>query len=188
MKKLLCPICESASVHEETFSKHLTHRGTAFEVVGLKSMACDECGASFFGAGQAEHNREKVSAAKAEQVLGVKPQWIASFRQRLGITQGEAGRLFGGGKIAFCRYESGTVSPSQALVRLLLLADKIPGVVDVLRMIANDEAEVAPLLTPQELLKSWSDELTRSFEYEGLRKIWAANQGDFDGADLKDAA
>jgi putative zinc finger/helix-turn-helix YgiT family protein len=188
MEHVNCPVCDSNEVREEIFSNRMTHRGTAFDVPNLKSMRCSHCGTSFYGDGHAEHNRQQVLRAKAEKVLGVTPQWICAFRKRMNLTQGEAGRIFGGGKIAFSRYEAGDVTPSQALVRLLLVSDRLPGAMEMLRRIAADESAVAPLLSPDELLETWGAELKSSFEYEGVLRMLSANQSDFDGADLKDAA
>lgn len=188
MSKVSCPICDSANVRTEEFCRRMVHRGKQFEVTGLVATRCSNCGSSFFAHGQSEHNQKRVQQAKSEQVLGVTPEWICSLRTRLKITQGEAGKLFGGGKIAFCRYESGTVAPSQSLVRLLLLADRLPGAFEELRKIAFDESAVMPLMGAESLLASWSEQLADSQEFERVKAMWSANQSDFDGADLGNAA
>jgi transcriptional regulator with XRE-family HTH domain len=62
----------------------------------------------------------------------VKPNTISRIRKALGLTQAEAGKLFGGGPRAFTKYESGEVKPSAGLQRLLYCADKFPTMLGVL--------------------------------------------------------
>ena len=54
------------------------------------------------------------------------PLVIKAIREVCGLSQQEAARVFGGGPKAFEKYESGEVSPSSAMVRLLLLAAEHP--------------------------------------------------------------
>lgn len=46
---------------------------------------------------------------------------IRKLREKLKLTQKEAGELLGGGANSFQKYESGEVSPSQSMINLLLL-------------------------------------------------------------------
>ena len=54
------------------------------------------------------------------------PDEIRSIRERLGLTQAEAGELIGGGPRAFTKYETGTVKPSAAVINLLRLLEANP--------------------------------------------------------------
>lgn len=54
------------------------------------------------------------------------PLAIKAIREACLLSQREAGEVFGGGAKAFEKYESGEVSPSGAMVRLLLLAARRP--------------------------------------------------------------
>jgi len=54
------------------------------------------------------------------------PLAIRAIRERCSLSQADAARLFGGGPKAFEKYESGEVSPSSSMTRLLLLAAKYP--------------------------------------------------------------
>jgi HTH-type transcriptional regulator/antitoxin MqsA len=62
----------------------------------------------------------------------VKPGTIKGIRTRLGLTQDEAGKLFGCGPRAFHKYETGEVKPSGGMQRLLYCADKFPTMLGVL--------------------------------------------------------
>ena len=54
------------------------------------------------------------------------PVVIRAIRQRCGLTQREAGLLFGTGEKSFEKYESGEIQPSAPTKRLLKLAMEMP--------------------------------------------------------------
>ncbi|MFO0004986.1 MAG: type II TA system antitoxin MqsA family protein, partial [bacterium] len=60
---------------------------------------------------------------------------VRRVRKRLKLTQEEAGRIIGGGRRAFQRYESGTTPPSDAAVGLIALLERHPEEIDFLRSI-----------------------------------------------------
>lgn len=60
---------------------------------------------------------------------------VRKVRKRLGLTQEEAGRLIGGGRRAFQKYESGAMPPSDAAVGLIEILDRYPEEVAFLRAI-----------------------------------------------------
>lgn len=81
------------------------------------------------GADLAESDRafRELKAAYAAHVRKV--------RKRLKLTQEEAGRLIGGGRRAFQKYESGVMAPSDAAVGLIEVLNRHPEEVEVLRAI-----------------------------------------------------
>ena len=58
---------------------------------------------------------------------------VKAVRKKLGLTQEEAGRIIGGGRRAFQRYESGATPPSEAAVGLIEILDRHPGELETLR-------------------------------------------------------
>ena len=60
------------------------------------------------------------------------PQEIRHIREKLGLTQVEAGELLGGGPRAFTKYESGTIKPTTATANLLRLLDAKPSAISTL--------------------------------------------------------
>ena len=60
---------------------------------------------------------------------------IKAVRKKLDLTQEEAGRILGGGRRAFQKYESGTMQPSEAAVGLIEILDRHPEEVTTLRNI-----------------------------------------------------
>lgn len=64
---------------------------------------------------------------------------VRRVRKRLKLTQEEAGRLIGGGRRAFQKYESGTTPPSDAAVGLIEILDRHPEEIELLKAIRPAE-------------------------------------------------
>ena len=54
------------------------------------------------------------------------PSEIREIRDRLRLSQAEAGELIGGGPRAFQKYESGAITPAASVINLLILLDRDP--------------------------------------------------------------
>jgi putative zinc finger/helix-turn-helix YgiT family protein len=67
----------------------------------------------------------REAGAKAKHAT-LTPLVIRAIREACGLSQKEAAHVFGGGPKAFEKYESGEVTPSSAMTRLLLLAARRP--------------------------------------------------------------
>lgn len=57
------------------------------------------------------------------------PEDIRRIRERLGLSQVEAGELLGGGPRAFTKYETGTIKPAASIVNMLRLLDANPSTI-----------------------------------------------------------
>lgn len=62
---------------------------------------------------------------------------VRRVRKRLKLTQEEAGRIIGGGRRAFQKYESGATPPSDAAVGLIELLERHPEEIEFLRSIRS---------------------------------------------------
>ncbi|MVT69469.1 hypothetical protein GPL21_30715 [Bradyrhizobium pachyrhizi] len=80
------------------------------------------------------------------------PQEIRRIREKIGLSQVEAGELLGGGPRAFTKYESGTIQPTTATANILRLLDANPSAI-----ITLSGGKVAPM----------ESESTRPFEVTG---------------------
>ena len=58
--------------------------------------------------------------------LALEPDEIRAIRERLRLSQVEAGELLGGGPRAFTKYEAGTIRPRASVVRLLRVLETNP--------------------------------------------------------------
>jgi HTH-type transcriptional regulator/antitoxin MqsA len=123
-KKRQCPVCMEGHLERKKKQIKLEYLGYSC-LVGSTALWCDTCDEGIY---------EGVDAVKADEQLAefyeqIKTE-IASdikrIRLRLGLKQGEAGKIFGGGKNAFSRYETMQVEPPRSTVLLLGLLDKNP--------------------------------------------------------------
>ena len=62
---------------------------------------------------------------------------VRSVRKKLRLTQEEAGRIIGGGRRAFQKYESGATPPSDAAVGLLEILNRHPEELETLKSIRS---------------------------------------------------
>lgn len=62
------------------------------------------------------------------------PGEVRRIRKKLGLTQREAGEIFGGGIRAFSQYERGETRQGKSLDKLLRLLDKHPELLDEVRV------------------------------------------------------
>jgi HTH-type transcriptional regulator/antitoxin MqsA len=69
------------------------------------------------------------------------PEAVRRIRKRLHLTQKDAGRLIGGGPNAFQKYESGDVVVSHAVMSALLLLDRDPSGLSVLKQRVHRKEE-----------------------------------------------
>ncbi|BBK32872.1 HTH-type transcriptional regulator/antitoxin MqsA [Stella humosa] len=127
-------------IHPET--GQLLRRGTRIRTIVFGSMSRavevpgwypdDEGDSIHSGTDLAESDRvfQALRAAYAAHVRKV--------RKQLNLTQEEAGRLIGGGRRAFQKYESGATPPSDAAVGLIEILHRHPEELEVLRSIRTD--------------------------------------------------
>lgn len=87
----------------------------------------DDTDALFSGAdlAESEHVFQELKAEYAAHVRRV--------RKQLKLTQEEAGRLIGGGRRAFQKYERGAMAPSDAAIGLIEILARNPQEVEVLK-------------------------------------------------------
>lgn len=79
-----------------------------------------------------------VEEMRAEYAVAVR-----RLRKSLKLSQEAAGRIFGGGKRAFQKYEAGKMPPSDAAVGLIELVRRDPRAIDVLTSLPGRSREAA---------------------------------------------
>ncbi len=108
-----------------------TYKGETTVIPAVRGDFCPACGESVL----APVESKRVSAAMLEfnkQVNAsiVDPAFIARVRKKLALDQRQAAAIFGGGANAFSRYENGKTKPPLALVKLLMLLDRHPNLLN----------------------------------------------------------
>lgn len=131
-----CPVCGGAELVANT------SRLMPFEWQGKETMlevrgdACPLCGEIILNEENAARVEEQMKTFK-DGAASEYPAFIKSVRGKLGLTQKEAGELFGGGVNGFSRYELGKASPPTSLVALFRLLDKHPALLEEIRQGAS---------------------------------------------------
>ena len=137
----VCPSCREGHLHEATRERVFRPHGKEV-VVQLLTSTCDHCGAEATSAAQHQENLYRLAARKTNYGELLMGQEILALRRRYGLTQQQASRIFGKGKIAFSRYESETTYPDESTTRLLTMAIEKP---DALRWLADRAGVEIPL-------------------------------------------
>lgn len=116
----LCPICGEGHVTaqvQEIESDYKGHKAT----LPLHYRLCNICTSDFAGTPESKLNRRVLVAFRKRidgLLTGVE---IAALRKQYQMTQGQAARLFGGGPVAFSKYENDDVAQSESMDNLLRL-------------------------------------------------------------------
>lgn len=119
--KPMCPICGEGYLTNFVHKNDVEYNGQATQLDMHYSM-CDACGSEQADAAQTRTNKRAMIAFR-KQVDGLLTGTeVRALRERLGITQAEAADIFGGGPVAFSKYESDDVAQSEAMDKLLRLA------------------------------------------------------------------
>ena len=119
-KQELCPLCGAGHVttHSEMVESEYKKQKAMLPLVFKQ---CDTCGSDFAGSAEAKLNKRALMAWR-KQVDGLLTgQEITTLRRIYKMTQGQAAKMFGGGPVAFSKYENEDVAQSEAMDTLLRL-------------------------------------------------------------------
>lgn len=139
-----CPLCENGMLHEHVEYETQEYKGKII-TSPLYFNECDFCGTEQADTVISRKNKRAHIAAKktADGLLCGKQ--VRELRVQWGISQSEAAKIFGGGPVAFSKYESDDVAQSESMDKLLRLAKKMPQVLKSLAMSANVQLGEASL-------------------------------------------
>lgn len=117
-----CGFCGKDELQSITETEHFQYRGNPLEVAGYTYSVCAACGEEIVTPDQMKLNQRLVADAKRRADGFLASAEIRQLRDQLGLSQADAGKVFGGGPNAFYKYENGEVMQSQAVDRLMVLA------------------------------------------------------------------
>lgn len=107
-------------------------RAVETQYKGTKAMLpmhyqlCDTCTSDYAGMAESKLNKRIVMAFR-KQVDGLLTgDEITALRKHYQLTQAQAAKLFGGGPVAFSKYENDDVAQSEAMDTLLRLMRRSP--------------------------------------------------------------
>ncbi|HHI93159.1 MAG TPA: type II toxin-antitoxin system MqsA family antitoxin [Gammaproteobacteria bacterium] len=153
----LCPICGEGHLQPRIGRSPVEYKGQTSEVE-FHSSVCDACESEQLDAAQLRANKRAMVAFK-KQVDGLlSGAEVRALREKLGLSQADAAKVFGGGPVAFSKYESDDVAQSEAMDKLLRLAAEIPAAFEVLTH-RVDDGSVATSMEWEEV-RGWSVEIS----------------------------
>jgi len=127
----LCPVCGKGRLQPQAGKNNVTYKDHTADL-NIHYSVCDICGSEQSDALQLRDNKRAMVAFKKTVdglMLGAA---VRKLREKLGLSQAQASRIFGGGPVAFSKYESDDVAQSEAMDKLLRLAMELPSAYDLL--------------------------------------------------------
>jgi len=116
----LCPICGEGHVTDQVQMTETQYKGHK-KNLPLHFKLCDSCTSDFAGAQESKQNRRELMAFHKSVDGLLTGAEITDLRKRYKLTQAQAARLFGGGPVAFSKYENDDVAQSESMDTLLRL-------------------------------------------------------------------
>ncbi|MFY3382517.1 type II toxin-antitoxin system MqsA family antitoxin [Paracidovorax sp. MALMAid1276] len=150
--KALCAICGEGHVTAQTREVETEYKGTK-ALLPMHYQLCDTCTSDYAGMAESKLNKRIVMAFR-KQVDGLLTgAEITALRKQYQLTQAQAAKLFGGGPVAFSKYENDDVAQSEAMDTLLRLVRRSPAAFWALVEEKGLQTEIAK---PQSPLRSMS--------------------------------
>ena len=129
-KTYQCPLC-GCNLKRETRIFTSIYKGQQYSYQQIGDW-CDECEESFFGPEDLKASKKERTDKKREIDHLLKTEEIKQFRTKMKLSQKEASILFGGGPMAFSKYERGEQSQSKSTdILMKLLMNKIISIDDI---------------------------------------------------------
>lgn len=155
----LCDACCEGRLHPVTYNEPVEYKGTQGQLIVHYSV-CDVCKAEISDASDLLKNkRELVRFKKRVDHVPLGTE-IVELRSKHNLTQPLAAAIFGGGPVAFSKYENDDLIPDEAMVSLLKLAISYPDTVQRL-------ARIKKIALPPQMM------VLDKFQFEVPASKWA---------------
>ena len=127
----LCVSCGNDHMQHEIRNLTFTYKTQRVVVEAVQGWYCPDCGEAYL---EDNGHYAEACAALVRQTTATEAALIRDARKQLGLTQREAGELFGGGVSAFSEYERGKTQPHKATLLLLRLLRAHPELLNEVRV------------------------------------------------------
>jgi len=128
----ICPICGEGYLDTLVGKQTVEYKGSTGEL-DTKYSVCDACGTEQADATQTRDNKRAMIAFKKKVDGLLSGAEVREIRERLGLSQSKAASIFGGGPVAFSKYENDDVMQSDAMDNLLRLISAKPDALKILK-------------------------------------------------------
>jgi len=153
-----CPVCGEGELTSKTTRSYVEYKGKS-KYLPLHFSVCDYCEIEQTDQRESLENKREMNEFKKSVDGVLTGDEVAKARKTLGLTQSDAARVFGGGPVAFSKYESNDVTQSEAMDKLLRLAINVPEAYAFLLQQAGMNVNKAKIAVPQsslnEALNEW---------------------------------
>jgi HTH-type transcriptional regulator/antitoxin MqsA len=121
-----CPACSKGKLSYQSKPQVFTYKGKSI-TLNQTGMWCDSCEEGILN-GEDISKTEKAFEEFKSKIDGfLPPKEIRHIRKNiLKLSQEQAGKIFGGGKNGFSRYERGETKPLPAVINLLKMFERHP--------------------------------------------------------------
>lgn len=119
-EKLLCPLCEEGHTtlhYAQTEVEYADQKG----MIETQLRRCDVCESELVGDVEGRANKRAMIAFRKTFDGLLTGAEIRAIREKYRLTQTQAAQLFGGGPVAFSKYENDDVAHADAMDNLLRL-------------------------------------------------------------------
>jgi HTH-type transcriptional regulator/antitoxin MqsA len=135
-----CHACNKGTLHHTKKSQIFTYKGKSI-TLEQPGLWCDSCEEGILNGGDIAKTETAFEKFKLKVDGLLTPEEIRHIRKDiLKLTQEDAGRIFGGGKNGFSRYERGETKPLPAISNLLKMLERHPEDLKYLRNKKNAAA------------------------------------------------
>ena len=131
----VCP-WDGTPMARDTRPVTFSYKGLS-ETLDVSGWYCGKCGEGVHTGAELAVADRALNRLKARAEGLPEPKAVQRIRKHLKLTQKEAGRIVGGGPNAFQKYESGDVLVSRGIASALLLLERDPSGLDLLRARAD---------------------------------------------------
>lgn len=121
-----CPACNKGTLSRKAIPQVFTYKGKSI-TLNQPGLWCSACHEGILNGRDIAKTERAFDRFKAKVDGLLRPEEIRHIRKDvLKISQQEAGKLFGGGKNGFSRYERGETKPLPAVSNLLKMFERHP--------------------------------------------------------------
>ncbi|MDT8841028.1 type II toxin-antitoxin system MqsA family antitoxin [Paraburkholderia fungorum] len=121
----LCPLCGEGQLHRQRTAEEVTENGVS-GLVDMQFEVCDSCGGEMAGKESARANKRAISRFRKHAAGLLVGDEIAEIRRTYELRQEDAAVIFGGGPVAFSKYECDDVAQSVAMDKTLRVCSTFP--------------------------------------------------------------
>lgn len=139
-----CAECGSSDFEVRVEPDEYQRNGQSY-TVDVEYSVCRQCGDIVIFSEQIKRNDCVVRDAWRKMDGLLTAQEIVALRNKLGLTQQDAAKFFGGGTNAFSKYERSEVIQSAAMDKLMRAALEVPGMFNWLKQQAGFNGKKLPV-------------------------------------------